>query len=273
LIDLHTHSTASDGRCTPGELVARAVSAGVTTLGLTDHDTLAGCAAAADACASAGVAFVPGIEITAVAHERDIHVLAYFVDLSSSTLLAFLGEQRQRRLDRVRAIIERLTALGMPLDADRVLAPTLTQPDAAVGRPWIARALVSAGYVSTVSDAFDSFLSHGRPAFVPRVGAAPADVFEQVHRARGLTSLAHPVLMKHDEWIPAFVDAGLDAIEAFHADHTLTDVERYRALARDFGLLVTGGSDFHGDNDHGSPHPGAVSLPREHYEALLARVR
>ena len=109
------------------------------------------------------------------------------------------------------------------------------------------------------------------PAFVPRVGAAPAEVFAQVHKAQGLVSLAHPVLMKHDEWIPSFAASGLDAIEAFHADHSSSDAERYLAMAHQLGLLVTGGSDFHGDVENGSPNPGAVSLPRAHYEALVAK--
>ncbi|MEQ1728359.1 MAG: PHP domain-containing protein [Vicinamibacterales bacterium] len=270
MIDLHTHTTASDGKCSPGELVARAAAAGVTTLGLTDHDTTSGCAAADAACARHGLRFVPGIEITAVADERDVHVLAYFFDLESDALHTFLAEQRLRRVERVREMFARLEAVGIHLDAEAILGPGLEDSTRAVGRPWIARALVEAGYVASVGEAFDTLLSRGCSAFVPRIGANPEDVFAKIHEAGGIASLAHPVLVKHDEWIPAFAAAGLDALEAFHSDHDEADTARYLGLARDLNLLVTGGSDYHADDEHGGGGPGSVSLPRAYFEQLEA---
>lgn len=270
MIDLHTHTTASDGKCSPDMLAVRAAAAGVTTLGLTDHDTVAGCAEAAAACLRLGIDFVPGIEITAVAAERDVHVLGYFLDLTSPRLQAFLALQRQRRVERVREIIERLAGNGIQLDAEAILAPGVTDSTRAAGRPWVARALVAGGYVGSVNEAFERWLGRGRPGFVPRKGAPPEEVFERVHDAGGIASLAHPVLLKHDEWIAGFAGAGLDAIEAFHSDHDIVDTERYLAFARDLNLLVTGGSDYHADDEHGGGGPGSVSLPREHFERLLA---
>ena len=271
MIDLHTHTTASDGRCTPEALAACAAAAGVSTLGLTDHDTVGGCAATAEACARLGVAFVPGIEITAVVDERDVHVLAYFFDLESPALHRFLAEQRVRRVERVREMFSRLARHGIHLDGEAILAPGLADSTVAVGRPWIARALVTAGIVSNVNDAFTYWLGRGRPAFVPRVGASPEDVFVRVHEAGGLSSLAHPVLVEHDDWIPRFAEAGLDALEVYHSDHDAAATARYLRIARELGLLVTGGSDFHGDAAHGGRGPGSVTLPREHWDALLAR--
>lgn len=271
MIDLHTHSTASDGKCSPEELAARAAAAGVTTLGLTDHDTLAGCPAAAAACTPLGIEFVPGIEITAVAEGRDVHVLAYFFDVNSPSLHEFLAEQRQHRVDRVREMLARLAEHGVVLDEDAVLGPALVDPTRAAGRPWIARALVEGGYVSSVAEAFDRWVGRGCPAFVPRVGAGPEQVIAEIHRAGGLASLAHPVLVKRDEWIPLFAAAGLDALEAFHSDHDESDTNRYLAFARDLNLLVTGGSDFHADAEHGGGGPGSVSLPREHFDRLKQR--
>jgi predicted metal-dependent phosphoesterase TrpH len=268
LIDLHTHSTASDGKCSPDELVARAARAGVTTLALTDHDTVGGCAEAAAACRRHGIALVPGIEITAVASDRDVHVLAYFFDLESDSLSAFLSGQRRHRLERVREMLVRLEEQGIHLDAEAILAPGVADASRAAGRPWIARALVEGGYVSSVSEAFDMWLARGRPAFVPRVGAGPEEVFSRIHDAGGIASLAHPVLIEHDEWIPRFAAAGLDALEAFHADHDAADTERYLAIARDIGLGVTGGSDFHADSGHGGGGPGSVSLPVAYFEQL-----
>jgi predicted metal-dependent phosphoesterase TrpH len=270
LIDLHTHTTASDGRCTPEQLAARAAAAGVTVLGLTDHDTMSGCPATAEACVRHGIEFVHGIEITAVADDRDIHVLGYLLDPRSAPLQAFLAGQRQRRVERVREMLHRLAAHGLHLDADAVLKPGLDDPTRAAGRPWVARAMVAAGYVRDVAEAFDVWLSRGRPGFVPRTGAGAEEVFARVHAAGGIASLAHPVLMKHDEWIPRFADAGLDAIEAYHSDHDETATLRYLACASRLGLLVTGGSDYHADEGHGGAGPGSVSLPREHYDRLIA---
>ena len=270
MIDLHTHTTASDGRCSPEELVARAAQAGVTVLGVTDHDTIAGVAPTAVACARTGIEFVPGIEITAIADDVDVHVLGYFVDPASPSLESFLAEQRQRRLERVRRIVDRLALRGIRLDADAIIAPAVANPSIAIGRPWIARALVSAGHVADTSEAFDKFLATGRAAFVPRPGAPPEEVFAKIHAAGGIASLAHPLLVEHDEWIPGFAAAGLDALEAYHSDHQDADTARYLELADRLGLKVSGGSDFHGDGSHGPVGPGSVSLPRDRFDQLKA---
>ena len=269
LIDLHTHTTASDGRCSPAELVARAAAAGVTVLGVTDHDTVASSEAARIACDAAGIVFVPGIEITAIRDGADVHVLGYFVDPESPALLAFLAEQRKRRVDRARAIIARLAALGMPLDADAILQPGLDNAGTAVGRPWIARALVASGHVDTLGEAFDRWLARGEPAFVPRVAASPEEVIERIHAAQGIASMAHPGLVERDEWIAPLAADGLDALEVYHSDHDAAATARYLAMARRLGLGATGGSDYHADEDHGPAAPGAVSLPREEYESLI----
>ena len=142
MIDLHTHTTASDGRRSPASLVAAAVAAGVTVLGVTDHDTVAGCGPAAAACADAGIEFVPGIELTSVRDAADVHVLGYFIDTASPPLVSFLADQRRRRVDRVRQMILRLAMSGVELDADAVLKPGIDDPATSAGRPWIARALV-----------------------------------------------------------------------------------------------------------------------------------
>src|SRR5262249_5958496 len=181
-------------------------------------DTVAGCDKAAEACRDAGVEFVPGIEITAARDGADVHLLGYFIDTQAAGLGAFLAEQRLRRFDRVHRIVARLAELGMPLDADALVAPALASSGASIGRPAVARALVSAGYVATTNDAFGVWLGRGRPAFVPRNGAAPEAVIAHIHAAGGLASMAHPGLLRRDEWIASLVDAGLDAIEAYHTD-------------------------------------------------------
>jgi 3',5'-nucleoside bisphosphate phosphatase len=271
MIDLHTHTTASDGRCTPADLVERAKSAGITVLSVTDHDTVAGCDAARAACADAGIEFVPGIEITAVRDDADVHVLGYFIDPTSPALASFLAAQRLQRLDRVRRMIARLADLGIVLDGDAILQPALDRPGTAIGRPWIARALVAGGHVANTNEAFASWLGRGRRAYVARDGGAPAEVIARIHDAGGIASMAHPGLIAHDEWIPDLVRAGLDAIEAYHTDHDEAATARYRALAGQHNLAISGGSDYHADETHGSVRPGSVSLPRTDYDRLAAR--
>ena len=272
MIDLHTHTTASDGRCSPAELVSRASARGVTTLAVADHDTVAGCAAVAQACEAAGIRFVPGIEITAIAEGTDVHILGYFMDTASPSLEAFLAQQRMRRIDRVRGIVERLATRGIALDADAIVKPAVENPASSVGRPAVARALINARIVVDTREAFDTWLSRGRPGFVPRLGPTPAEVFAQVHDAGGLVSLAHPGLLAQDAWIPEFVEAGLDAIEVYHSKHDATATARYLGIARQHQLLVSGGSDFHGDDAHGPRGPGAVTLPQDAFDALAAGV-
>jgi predicted metal-dependent phosphoesterase TrpH len=272
MIDLHTHTTASDGRCTPPELVARARSAGVTTLGLADHDTVAGCDDAAAACRAAGIEFVAGIEITAVRDEIDVHMLGYFIDVSSPRLAAFLAEQRHRRVERIERMVAKLAALGIHLDRDAIVRPALDRPGSSIGRPAIARALVAAGHVASTNDAFSAWLAKGRPAFVAREGAPPEYVIDQIHGAGGLASLAHPGLLARDHWIADFVGAGLDAVEVYHTDHDEAAVERYRRVAQHHGIATTGGSDYHADSSHGAPHPGSVALPQAEFDRFKARL-
>jgi hypothetical protein len=271
MIDLHTHTTASDGRCSPEELVTRAAAAGVTVLSITDHDTVDACEAAEPACAAAGIAFVAGIEITGVREEVDVHVLGYFLDPRSPELRRFLAEQRQRRIDRIGQMLTRLDELGLHLDAGAVLAPAIAQPGKSIGRPAIARALVAAGYVKDANDAFAHWLSRGRPGFVARQGATLDQVIAQIHGAGGVASLAHPGLLRRDEWIADLAASGLDAIEAYHTNHDQALTTHYRSIAKRLELGVSGGSDYHADESHGAAYPGSVSLPADAFDELRER--
>ena len=265
------HTTASDGRCSPTELVSRAAAAGLTTMAVTDHDTVGGCCEASAAASAAGIAFVPGIEITAIRAGGDVHVLGYFVDVESPSLQSFLATQRARRVDRLREIITRLRGFGIELDEQAILRPGLADSTKSAGRPWIARALVAKGVVASMNEAFDKWLAQGRPAFVPRAGAPPEDVVAQIHEAGGLASLAHPGLLKHDDWIPELAAGGLDAIEVYHSEHDASMTATYLSFAKRLGLGITGGSDYHADDGHGGVELGAVALPREDFDDLSRR--
>lgn len=268
MIDLHLHTTASDGALSPSELVLEARAAGLSIISITDHDTTAGYDAARAAARDAGVELVPGIEISAVADGRDVHVLGYFIDTASAGLVAFLDRQRHDRLRRVRLMGERLAALGVPIDIDPILADAAR--GRSVGRPQIATALAAAGHVRTRDEAFDRFLQFGGAAYIPREGTAPEQVVAIIHAAGGLASLAHPGVARCDHRIPSLASAGLDAIEVRHSDHDAATEARYRAEAHARGLLVSGGSDFHGATGHRISRLGVVTLPQEDFGLLRA---
>lgn len=268
VIDLHLHTTASDGLFEPAVLVDLAWRAGIRTMSVTDHDTVAGLAEAERAATASGIAFVPGIEVTSVHEGRDVHLLGYFFDRTDVALGAFLEEQRADRRRRVNVMADRLAQLGKPIDREAVLAQRPSGKS--LGRPLVAMALVKAGHVADVRQAFDQLIGEGRPAFIPRLGPEPAAVIALINRAGGLASLAHPGLLKRDDLIPAMVVAGLSALESFHSEHDSATTEHYLALAERHGILVSGGSDYHGDQDRRKAAFGKVSLPHERYERLAA---
>lgn len=272
MIDLHLHTTASDGRLSPSELVGRITAAGIRVFAVTDHDTTDGIDEAAAEAARNGLEVIPGIEITAVDRGRDVHMLGYFFDRDEPELVAFLIAQRAARVKRIADIAVRLGELGMPVDLQPLLDETRRENSKSIGRPRLARAMVQAGYVGTTREAFDKWLGQGCPAFVERAGPSPRAVIEIVHRARGLVSLAHPGRTRIDEQIPALRDAGLDALEAYHSDHDAPAAAFYADMATRLGLLVTGGSDFHGDPSHGV-EPGDATLPAPAWAALVAASR
>jgi predicted metal-dependent phosphoesterase TrpH len=266
MVDLHLHTTASDGSLTPERLVKAALVAGLSVISITDHDTTAGIEEGRAVAAREGIDVVSGIEISAVADGRDLHILGYFFDPHSAALRVFLERQREDRRRRIVTMSERLATLGYPIDVAPVLAEA--ERGKSVGRPQLATALLAAGHVQTREEAFQRFLEHGGPAYEPRRGASPEDVIAIVHDAGGLASLAHPGVSQRDHLIPSLAGAGLDAIEARHSDHGPDTEARYRAMAHDLQLLVTGGSDFHGDTGHRVPALGVVTLPPDDYAAL-----
>lgn len=268
MIDLHLHTTASDGLLSPAALVARVADAGVTIFAVTDHDTVAGLDAVEAAAAQRGLRMIPGIEITAVEGGRDVHVLGYFFNRQHAPLADFLERQRADRKRRVREMLERLSALGMPLDADEVMRRNASR---SIGRPAIAAALMEAGYVATVTEAFDRFLGTGGAAFVPRIGAPVADVARVIRAAGGIASIAHPGLHRDPALVDRLTEDGpgiVDAIEVFHTDHDELATARLLNIATRKGLMVTGGSDFHGDASGRRIGLGRVHLPREWFDRL-----
>jgi predicted metal-dependent phosphoesterase TrpH len=272
------HTTASDGRLTPVELVARAAAAGLSIISVTDHDTVAAIDEVTAAAELSGIRVIPGIEITAIDDGRDVHMLGYLFEKDSPQLSELLVSQRALRVSRVREIAARLASLNLFVDVEKVLASAAARPGSSVGRPQLARELVRAGAVESVQQAFDLWLAAGRPGFVPRTGPSPAAVIATIHAAGGVASFAHPGVTRRDDLIAPLIERGLDAIEVYHSDHSVEDVTVYRGMTIRFNALTSGGSDFHGEDPGrpGRPHRatfGAITLPPDAFTALEEKAR
>jgi 3',5'-nucleoside bisphosphate phosphatase len=262
--DLHLHSRFSDGTYLPDDLPDLGRRFGFSALALTDHDSVEGCAAAAEACRFAGIEFIAGTELTAELNGNEVHFLGYCIDTSNATLLAALAKFQTVRQNRIHEIVARINHLNIPLQADQVFALANCRSP---GRPHVGRALVKAGFCVNQDEAFERFLKKHRPAWVPKFKISAIDAIGLIHQAGGLAVLAHPGLNRNDDAIPALAHAGLDGLECYHSKHSQSATERYLSLARQFNLLVTGGSDCHG-NSKGKPVVGSVRLPYECVESL-----
>ena len=267
-IDLHTHSLRSDGALSPAELVRRAADRGVRVQALSDHDTLLGVAEAIEAAKPLGVRIVPATELNTESEWGDAHVLAYFVDPADAALeerLRWLRENRGRRVERM---VEKLRDLGYAITLERVLE---IAQGGALGRPHLAQALFEKGYVPSYDDAFHTVIAKDSPAYVSRVGLTPFEAVELARTHGGVPSLAHPGTVERlEELLPKLVVAGLAGIECFYGEHSPAWTAHCLTLARQHGLVPTGGSDFHGRSEHGADL-GAVFVPPEMIDLLEAR--
>jgi predicted metal-dependent phosphoesterase TrpH len=249
VIDLHTHSTASDGTDSPAELVAAAARAGVTTLAITDHDTTLGWSEAAAAARSEGVDLVPGIEVSCSHGGTSVHLLGYLFDPDEPEFGAELAAARESRRTRLDRMVEAMVADGVPIDAD--LVREQVSPGATVGRPHIADALVASGAVRDRDAAFARYL-HGKSRYyIPHYAPDPVRAVRLVVAAGGAAVMAHPFAGSRgrtvtEEVVGDMVDAGLSGLEAYHSDHSPEERQYVEELASRFGLLVTGASDYHG---------------------------
>jgi 3',5'-nucleoside bisphosphate phosphatase len=256
-VDLHIHSTASDGSHTPEEIVEIAVRNGLSAIAIADHDTVAGVAAGLRATAGR-LTLLPAVEISASHGHDELHLLGYMVDVDAAPLLAVLEHIQEEREKRARRTVEVLQGLGVDLAYEQVAA---VARGASIGRPHIATALVEAGAVPTPAMAFERYLKRGRPAYVDRYRVTPQEAIALIREAEGLPVLAHPKLIHRDALIPELASQGLGGLEAFHTQHSPNDVEHYLALAARLHLVVTGGTDSHGPGGSYPVEIGAVEVP------------
>jgi predicted metal-dependent phosphoesterase TrpH len=267
-IDLHTHSNRSDGVQDPEALVNAAADAGIRTLSITDHDTLAGLPSARHAARARGVDLIPGLEINSVAddadgfHEGELHLLGYGVDPDNVGLRAALDIQRQQRRRRFWLIVERLEALG--LSVDDVVRGMRLEDDDSLGRPTVARAMVRKGYAESVDDAFRRFLSRGQPAYVPRQGLGPKGAVDAITGAGGLAVLAHfSEAATRPSVVRDLMALGLGGLEVYYRSFPAEIVEQLERLAATLHLVPTGGSDYHGDHETYAEAHAALWVPPE----------
>lgn len=243
-IDMHMHSTYSDGIRTPTELIAMAKTKGLAGLALTDHDSIEGFRELSTAAARAGVDVMTGVELSCEYNGKDLHVLAYGVDADNVALQSLLREFRGARERRGERIVEKLGEQGVHLEMSRVMAKA---GHGALGRPHIAEALIEAGYVADHAQAFARYIGEGCPAYVDKYKMQPAQAVASIHAARGLAFIAHPGYYMEDfDAFLRLLDEGFDGVEVFHPYHIPPVIRRLLELARDRGLLISGGSDFHG---------------------------
>ena len=271
-VDLHSHTTASDGTLAPRALVETAVRHGIRVLAVTDHDSTEGLAEALDAAVAYPLlTIVPGLEINCDVPGSEIHVLGYFPSGDSwraARFQDFLREQRAERVARVYRIAERLAELGMPIDPDEVFAIV---KEGSAGRPHVAQVMVKRGYVKSVREAFDRYLRADGPANVPRRRLTPVDAVRVIRRAGGIPVLAHPGLAGRDEMIAELVDAGLQGIEVYYAEHSPQQVASYLDHCRTHDLVATGGSDYHGPQSGRTNPPGSPPVPMAVWQKLRER--
>jgi 3',5'-nucleoside bisphosphate phosphatase len=265
-VDLHAHTNASDGEHTPEELIALARDRGLDVLALTDHDTTGGIERALAAAAQAGdIELIPGVELSTDVPGHEIHILGYFVNWRDPDFLAMIDKFRDGRVGRAERIVAKLKELGAPVSFKRVQE---IAGDGAIGRPHVAQALLEAGHVATIKEAFDRFLANDKPAYVEHYSLAPTEAVKLILSAGGVPVLAHPLGVQ--QYLPELVKAGLLGIECYYPEYDERERSGLIDLAKQYGLVVTGGSDFHGLHKMGHMSGlGEVDVPPQ----VVAKLR
>jgi predicted metal-dependent phosphoesterase TrpH len=268
-IDLHTHSTASDGLYPPTELLHKAKEVGLRVLALTDHDSTGGLDEAAATAHALDIDFIPGIEINTDVKGGEVHVLGYFIEYNRPAFQAILQVLRDARVRRGQRMVELLNEEGINISWEHVREVA----QGSVGRPHVAKALLDAGYVQSIGEAFDKYIGKGCPAYVPRYKLSPEDAVHLIASANGLPVIAHPIelpgLEELRNWLPGLHNAGLVGLETYYGPYGEREEQELHALADEYDLIPTGGTDYHGPGIHPTPLGGRY-VPYEAVERLKA---
>lgn len=268
--DLHLHTTASDGSWEPATLLKTAKNHGLTTIAITDHDTIANIPKALSLADDLEV--ITGIEFSTEYADKEIHILGYGIDIKNRNLAKHLQDLELERITRAKRIVERLNSLGLELEYAQV--KNAAGKHGIIGRVHIAQALVQLGYVSSVDDGFNRYLGHGKPAYVRRDKLHPKQAISLIKSSGGIPVIAHPGLIRNDALIPGLISLGIEGIEVMHPKHSTTQTENYLKLTKKRDLLPTGGSDCHGPNVKERVYLGSIRVPDTwvtHLKAALAK--
>ncbi|MFC2013507.1 PHP domain-containing protein [Chloroflexota bacterium] len=268
-VDLHIHTTASDGLLSPEEVIHKSAEHGVTIIVITDHDSIDGIfPALAAANASPQLKVIPGVEISADVPHGEVHVLGYFIDYTDHNLQATLERFRNYRQERARGMVTKLRDLGIYIDWQRVQE---IAGSGSIGRPHIAQAMLEKGYIASIREAFDKYISRDGPAYVEREKMTPAEAVELILQSKGLPVLAHPFTINDPEaMVIELKAAGLIGIEAYYGGYTGDEINRLVTLAEKHNLVATGGSDYHGLDTGSETMIGEVDVPMDSAEHLIA---
>lgn len=262
---MHVHSNLSDGTHSPEEVVDLAQEAGLKTIALTDHDNIDGIDRAMDEGRRTNVEVIAGIEFTCEVPKAEIHILGYFIDQRNPELTSVLNVIQEDRVRRIYKITEKLKSLGVELKPEEVLALSGKK---APGRPHVARALIKRGAVGSFKEAFRRYLDFRAPAYVSHYKLSPAEAIKLIRQVKGVAVFAHPAVSNCDEIIPELIGEGLRGLEVYYTGHSPQQTKHYLSLARKYGLLITGGSDFHGLDSGREVKLGALTIPDELVEKL-----
>jgi len=268
-VDLHIHSTASDGKLSPADIVRKSAEKGLMVIALTDHDSVDGITSAlAAAEAFPQLRVIPGVELSTDVPAGEIHVLGYFVDYTDRAFMATLEGMRRSRRERACGMVARLGRLGVHIEWQRVRE---IAGSGSIGRPHIAQAMLEKGYISSIKEAFTKYISRDGPAYVERKKMTPQEAVELLIQTNGLPVLAHPLTINDPEAMAAELKAaGLVGIEAYYYGYTAGEVSRLVSLANRYNLIATGGSDYHGPNSSTEATLGGADVPMASAERLIA---
>ncbi len=272
LVDLHLHTSASDGRLDPAGLVELCASRGLSVMAITDHDTVDGIGPALDTARDhPELLIIPGIELSTHFPGGEVHILGYFINYTDSEVVGYLQKMRIDRSQRARKMVEKLNGLGVKLTWQRVLE---IAGKSNIGRPHIALALLEAGQIENFKQAFDLYLGYGRPAYVERIKITPEQAVQLIKSWQGLPVMAHPLTAPdYRDVITRLKQAGLEGIEVYYKDFGWPERKELLELARRLDLVATGGSDYHGIDEVLETPPGGAGVPFEAFELLIDRAR
>jgi len=263
-IDLHMHTTYSDGKYTPAELVKKASDCGLSVISITDHDSVNAIKDAIDYGKQLGVEVIPGLEISTDVDDKEIHLLAYFIDIENEELKKYLSFFRDERLHRAKRMVQKLRNLGIKITIDDVLAHA---KNSAIGRPHIAYAMTDLGIISNYFEAFEKYIGDKGPAFERKIHVSPQSALKLISDAGGLSFIAHPGYMK-EYLLINLIKAGIDGIEVIHPSHNENQISFYRGIVNQYCLLESGGSDFHGGQKSDDQNLGKYYISSNHLEAM-----